>query len=145
MMVEGIMDDGNMAFYEPHELYSTIIFKEESYNIQGAIIEVHREMGCGFLESVYQECLEHEFSLRGIPFKSHVQLSIKYKDKLLRQCYIPDFICYDKIIVEIKAIQDLANEHRAQVLNYLQATGLRLGFLVNFGHYPKASIERIVR
>jgi GxxExxY protein len=139
------MGDENLTINESHELYSTIIFKEESYKIQGAIMEVYREMGCGFMESVYQECLEREFSLRGIPYKSHLQLSIKYEDKVLKQFFIPDFVCYDKIILEIKAIQDVGNEHRAQVLNYIHAAGFRLGFLANFGHYPKASIERIVR
>jgi GxxExxY protein len=108
-------------------------------------MEFYREMGCGFLESVSQECLEYEFSLREIPYQSHTQLSINYKDRVLKQFYIPDFVCYDKIILEIKAVQDVGSEHRAQVLNYLQVTGLRLGFLVNFGHYPKASIERNVR
>ena len=102
-------------------------------------------MGCGFLEAVYQECLEQEFLIREIPFVAQQKLTLWYKNKELQQAYIPDVICYGKIIVEIKAVKDLENEHRAQLHNYLKATGLKLGFLVNFGHHPKATIERIVK
>ena len=101
-------------------------------------------MGCGFLENVYQECLEIEFEDQGIPFKSYKELKLKYRDKQLKQTYKPDFVCYDKIIVEIKAISNLLDEHKAQVLNYLNASGLNLGILVNFGHYPKLEYERFV-
>jgi GxxExxY protein len=121
-----------------------ILFKEESFIIRGAVFEVYREMGSGFLESVYQECLEREFRNRDIPFKSQVELSLFYKGVLLHQTYKPDFICYDKIVVELKAVKETGNEHRAQVFNYLKATGFRLGLLVNFGHYPKATVERII-
>ena len=122
-----------------------LFYKDESYAIQGAIFEVYREMGCGFLEAVYQECLEEEFKLQNIPFVAQRDLLIQYKGKLLRQIYKPDFICFDQIIVEIKAVSKLTDEHRAQVHNYLKATGLRLGLLVNFGHHPKLEYERIVR
>ncbi|MHC1781962.1 MAG: GxxExxY protein [Anaerolineaceae bacterium] len=124
--------------------YESILYKDEGYKIQGAVFEVSRELGCGFLESVYQECLEQEFTLQGIPFQIHVQYGLEYKGKKLNQFFIPDFVCYGKIIVELKAISETLNEHRAQVLNYLKMSGMRLGFLVNFGHYPKASIERII-
>lgn len=120
-------------------------FAEESYRIRGAVFEVYREMGCGFLEAVYQECLAKEFALQGIPFIAQRELLLEYKGETLVQTYKPDFICYDRIIIELKAVKELANEHRAQVHNYLKATGLELGLLVNFGHYPKAEIERIVR
>ncbi len=120
-----------------------ILFKEESYRIVGACFEVYREKGCGFLESVYQECLEIEFRLTGLPFIAQRALALEYKGTPLRSTYVPDFICYDKIIVELKAVKELADEHRAQVQNYLRATGLQLGLLVNFGHYPKVQIERI--
>ena len=120
-------------------------FADESYRIRGAIFEVYREMGCGFLEAVYQECLEREFVRQGIPFTAQRELILQYKGDPLVQTYRPDFICFDLIIVEIKAVKELANEHRAQVHNYLKATGLQLGLLVSFGHYPKAEIERIVR
>ncbi|MBM4047984.1 MAG: GxxExxY protein [Planctomycetes bacterium] len=120
-------------------------FGEQSYRIRGAIFEVYREMGCGFLEAVYQECLEREFLKQGIPFVARKALLLTYKGEPLVQTYQPDFICYDLIIVELKAVKELANEHRAQVHNYLKAAGLELGLLVNFGHYPKAEIERIVR
>ncbi len=121
-----------------------LIFEEESYHIRGAIFEVYREMGCGFLEAVYQECLEREFIIQNIPFYSQKDLALHDKGERLSQSYRPDFICFDQIIVEIKAVKDLANEHRAQVHNYLKATSLRLGLLVNFGHFPSATIERIV-
>ncbi len=120
-------------------------FEDESYKIRGAVFEVYSEMGCGFLEAVYQECLEKEFGKQGIPFVSQRQLVLHYKGDRLQQAYAPDFVCYDRIIVELKAVKELANEHRAQMHNYLKAAGLELGLLVNFGHYPKAEIERIVR
>ena len=101
-------------------------------------------MGCGFLEAVYQECLEKEFSRQGIPFVAQQELILHFKGDRLKQTYAPDFICFDCIIVEIKAVKDLANEHRAQVFNYLKSTKMKLSFLVNFGHYPKVEIERIV-
>ena len=119
--------------------------EEESYRIRGAIFEVYREMGCGFLESVYQECLEKEFGKQEIPFVAQRELILQYKGDRLEQTFKPDFICFEQIIVEIKAVKELANEHRAQVHNYLKATGLELGLLVNFGHYPKVEIERIVK
>ena len=101
-------------------------------------------MGSGFLEAVYHECMERELKVRGIPFESQKELKLVYKGEELKQSYKPDFICYEKIIVELKALKDVTNEHRAQVFNYLKATNLRLGLLINFGHYPKATIERIV-
>jgi len=119
-------------------------FEDQSYRIRGAVFEVYREMGCGFLEAVYQECLEKEFLKQDIPFVTQQELILHYKGETLIQTYRPDFICFDRIIVEIKAVKELLNEHRAQVHNYLKAAGLELGLLVNFGHYPKAEIERIV-
>jgi len=121
-----------------------VLFKEESYRIIGACFEVYREKGCGFLEAVYQECLEIEFRLQGIPHVIQNPLPLEYKDTPLRTLYEPDFVCFDKIILELKAVKELADEHRAQVQNYLKATGLQLGLLVNFGHYPKLEYERIV-
>ncbi len=120
-------------------------YKEESYRIIGACFEVSKEMGAGFLEAVYQECLEMELRSQQIPFKSQAELLLTYKGTPLRQRYIPDFICFDKIILEIKAASALADGHRAQIQNYLKATGYKLGLLVNFGHYPKIEYERIVR
>ena len=100
-------------------------------------------MGCGFLEAVYQECLEKELVKRSIPLQPQVELQLRYKGEKLNQTYKPDFICYNKIIVEIKAVKELASEHKAQLLNYLKATGLELGLLVNFGSYPKVGIIRM--
>jgi GxxExxY protein len=123
---------------------SSILCKDESYAIQGAVFEVYREMGAGFLEAVYQECLEREFTARNIPFVSQAELKMMYKGIPLQQIYKADLLCYGSIIVELKAVKEVDDIHRAQVFNYLRATGLRLGLLVNFGHYPKATIERII-
>ena len=109
----------------------------------GACFEVYKEKGSGFVESVYQECLEIELGLRNIPFKAQQELALTYKGRPLKNKFKPDFICYDKIVLEIKAVSGLTDEHRAQVQNYLRATGLKLGLLVNFGHYPKVEYERI--
>jgi GxxExxY protein len=97
------------------------------------------------LESVYQECLELELAQRGIAHRPRAELTLLYKGQRLSQKYIPDFICMEKIIVEIKALTELTDAHRAQLHNYLKATGHRLGLLVNFGQYPKLDYERIVR
>lgn len=130
--------------HEIHEKHEKILYKEECYTIQGAVFEVYREMGCGFLEAVYQECLERELKLRGVPFVYQKELRLFYKGDPLQQSYKPDLICYERIIVEIKAVKQVASEHKAQVFNYLKATGMKLGLLVNFGHYPKATVERII-
>ena len=122
---------------------SGIIYPEESYVIQGAIFAVYQGMGAGFLEAVYQECLEHELSTRGIPFKSQAEIQVFYNGVPLRQTYRADIVCYDKIILELKAVKNLLPEHSAQLQNYLRATGMKLGLLVNFGHFPKAEIVRI--
>jgi GxxExxY protein len=120
-----------------------IIYAEESYKIIGACFEVYKEKGCGFLEAVYQECLELEFADQGIQYAAKQKLQLNYKGRVLKQTYEPDFTCYGKIILEIKAVSSLTDEHRAQLQNYLRATGHRLGLLVNFGHYPKVETERI--
>jgi len=122
-----------------------ILFKDESYRIMGACFEVYKEVGCGFLEPVYQECLGIELGLQSIPFIPQLRLALSYKGRILEQCYQPDFVCFDRIILELKAAKQLDDVHRAQVHNYLKATGHRLGLLINFGHYPKLEYERIVR
>ena len=123
---------------------SDLLYKEECYHIQGAIYAVYREIGCGFLEAVYQGCLAREFQLASIPFTAQKELCLYYKGKLIEQTYRADFVCYDKIILELKASQDVASIHKAQILNYLKMTQLKLGLLINFGHYPKVTIDRIV-
>jgi len=130
--------------HENHEKHEKLFFKDESYAIQGAIFEVYRKMGSGFLEAVYQECLEKEFDLRNIPYRSQEEIKIIYKNTPLKQTYKADFICYDSIIIEIKAISEISDTHRAQLLNYLKATGCKLGLLVNFSSFPKVRVERIV-
>lgn len=119
-----------------------IIYKDEAYAIQGACFEVYKTLGSGFLEAVYQEALAQEFRLQNIPFAEQCEQKLQYKNIPLHQTYKPDFICFDKIIVEIKAVSTLAPEHEAQLLNYLKITNMRLGLLVNFGHYPKVEIKR---
>ena len=110
-----------------------IIYKEESYKIIGACFAVHSKLGCGFLEKVYHEALAKELTGRNIPFKNETQLLIKYDDTILEKKYYADFVCYDKIILEIKACDSLNDLHYAQVLNYLSATNFKLGILINFG------------
>ena len=128
-----------------HGPQERLLFADEVFRIQGAIFEVNKQMGAGFLEAVYQECLAIEFAERGIPFEAMRPLELKYKGRTLRQVYQPDLVCFDRIVIELKAVQRLAPEHRAQVINYLTVTGLRIGLLVNFGASPKAEIERLVR
>ena len=110
-----------------------MIYPKESYDIIGCMMTVHSELGCGFLEKVYKEALEREFTDKGIPFKREVNLKIYYKGTPLQQDYIADFVCYDKIIVELKAISKISDIEKAQVINYLKATGYELGILANFG------------
>lgn len=121
------------------------IHGNETHALLGACFEIYKEKGCGFLEAVFQECLELELSDRYIPYRVQPELRLEYKGRALKQTYQPDFICFEKVVLEIKAVSKLADEHRAQVQNYLKATGLRVGLLVNFGHYPLIEHERIVR
>jgi GxxExxY protein len=121
-----------------------ILYAEECYTLMGACYEVYREKGCGFLENVFQECLELELGIRGVPFASQSGLPLTYKGLPLKSRYVADFVCFGKILLEIKATKTLADEHRAQVMNYLHASGHRLGLLVNFGHFPGLQWERIV-
>jgi len=122
---------------------SDLVYKEECYRIMGACFEVYKEKGCGFLEPVYQECMEIELAVQGIQFIPKRSLALSYKGHPLKSTYEPDFICLDKIILELKAATAIADEHRAQVLNYLKATGYKLGLLVNFGRHPILEWERI--
>jgi GxxExxY protein len=121
-----------------------LLYKDEAYKIMGACFEVYREKGCGFQENVFQECLEIEFRLQGLPAIPKPLLELEYKGQKLQSKLQPDFICFSDIILELKAVSQLADEHRAQVMNYLKASGKRLGLLVNFGHHPKIQSERIV-
>lgn len=115
-----------------------LIYPKESYDITGCLMDVHRELGCGFLEAVYQEALAFEFKKAGIPYKREVPLRINYKGVVLTKEYVADFVCFDKIIIELKAVSHIADTHKIQVKNYLKATGYRLGILANFG---SASLE----
>ena len=121
-----------------------LIYEEETYQIIGACFEVYKEKGCGFLEGVYQECLEIEFSERGIPFQAQPPQKLQYKGRELKKSYCPDFLCYDDILVEIKALSKLTGACRAQTINYLKATSRKVALLVNFGHYPGVEHERLI-
>lgn len=120
-----------------------LIYEKETYAIRGAIYEVYKTLGEGYLEEVYQNALEEELMLRGIPFVAKKELHILYKG---RDCglYKPDFICYDRIILELKTVDALHPRHSAQLMNYLKATGIKLGLLVNFSAYPQVGIRRVV-
>jgi GxxExxY protein len=121
-----------------------LIHEDETYRIRGAIFDVYKEMGSGFLEPVYQECLENEMTRRAVPFVAQAELKLFYKGEPLAQIYKPDFICFGTIILEIKAVKELAPEHKAQLINYLKATRMKLGLLANFGAHPQVTIERMV-
>ena len=110
-----------------------LLYKHEVYTLIGAAMEVYNVLGPGFLESVYQEALEIELSIRGISFESQRELNIRYKEYRLKQQYKPDFVISEKIIVEIKALNQLTSQDQGQLLNYLKATGLTVGVLINFG------------
>jgi len=110
-----------------------LIYKEESYRIIGVCFEVHQILGNGFMEAVYKEALEIEFQAQNIPYEREKILTIQYKNEILDKKYIADFVCFEKIILELKALSQLASEHESQVLNYLKSTSFKLGLLVNFG------------
>jgi len=122
---------------------SEIVYKDESYKIIGACFEVYKQKGFGFTEPIYQECLAIEFDIQGIPFTEQSEIELEYKSRKLKQFFKPDFICYGKIIVEIKALSNLIPQNQSQTLNYLNATKFELALLVNFGHYPKLEYKRI--
>jgi GxxExxY protein len=120
-----------------------ILYKDEVYQIIGACFDVHSTLGHGFLEAVYSEALAIELSKKGVPFEMNKELNIQYKDRVLHKRYYADLVVFEKIIIELKAIETLAPEHTAQVLNYLKATKMRLGLLINFGA-SKLQYERII-
>lgn len=105
-----------------------------TYSIIGAAMEVHRQLGCGFLEPVYQEALALEFANQEIPFIRELKLSLAYKGQTLHTKYSPDFICFDSVVVELKALARMSGSEEAQVINYLKATGHEVGLLLNFGN-----------
>lgn len=122
-----------------------LVLRDEVYAVIGAAVDVHRELGSGFLEPVYQECLEIELARRNVPYEAQKSLSIYYKGALLKKEYVADLVCYEQIVVELKALDRLAGKEEAQILNYLKATGLQVGLLVNFGSPGKLEWKRFVR
>lgn len=123
---------------------SELLYREEVYSVIGAAVEVHKELGNGFLEAVYQESLEIELTQRRIPFCPQQRLQLFYKGIELKKEYIPDFVCFEKIIVEIKALDRLSNIEIAQLINYLKATKLKVGVLINFGSQGRLEWKRFV-
>jgi GxxExxY protein len=121
-----------------------LILKDEVSAIIGAAIEVHTWRGSGFLEPVYQEAMEIECKLRNLPFEAQKVLEIHYKDYRLKKECIADLLCYGQVIVELKALNRLAGREEAQLLNYLKATGRKVGVLINFGSHPKLEWKRLV-
>jgi len=109
------------------------VFKDETFAIIGACYEVHSTLGVGFLEAVYAEALSLEFREKNIPFEKEKELRITYKDKILEKKYIADFVCYSSVVIELKALSTLTSQHESQLINYLKATGIRVGLLINFG------------
>jgi GxxExxY protein len=124
---------------------TNILYKYECYQVYHAVFKVHNQLGSGFLESVYQEALEIELKKENIPFEAQKMIKIYYDDKPLSQYYKADIICFDKILLELKAVTKINNEHKAQLMNYLTATRLKLGLLINFGTHPKVEICRMIR
>ena len=122
-----------------------LLYKAEVFEIIGAAIEVHKELGNGFLEAVYQEAFQIEMARRQIPFETQKSLRIRYRDQILKKEYVADFICYEKIIIELKALDELSGREEAQILNYLKATGLRIGLLINFGSVGKLEWKRFIK
>lgn len=121
-----------------------IIYKDEAYKIVGAMMSVHNELGCGFLEAIYQEALEMEFQLQGIPYEREKELEVRYKGNVIGKKYKADFICYNKIVVELKAVDKILPEFKAQTLNYMKMSNSKLGILANFGQ-TSLEIQRLVR
>ena len=124
-------------------MFENYIFQEESRAIIDAAYTVHKTLGTGFVEAVYQEALAIELSQRGVPFTQQQELTIYYGTMQLQKKFYADFLCYNAIILELKATQAIAPEHRAQILNYLRASKLHLGLLINFGE-PKINIQRFI-
>lgn len=125
-----------------HGTHGTLVLADETFAVRGCAYEVYKVLRDGFLEAVYHECLAMEFAARSIPFSATPKLALTYKGRRLATTYSPDFVCFDRLIVELKAVRQIAPEHRAQTINYLKATGLSVGLLVNFGASGGVQIER---
>ena len=139
------MNKENINILTKNQCEQELLFKDECFKIYGCIYEVNKKPGSGFLEAVYQEALEIELKQKNIPFASQKELEILYDGVPLSKKYIADIVCYNKIIIEIKSVSKVTAQHKAQLMNYLTATGFKLGLLVNFHSYPKAEIIRMVR
>jgi GxxExxY protein len=121
-----------------------LMYQDESFAVLGAAIEVHKELGSGFLEAVYQEALEVELADRKVPFEPRKGLAVCYKGKPLRKAYEADLVCFEKIIVELKALDRLSGKEEAQILHYLKASGMKAGLLINFGSHGRLEWRRFI-
>jgi GxxExxY protein len=121
-----------------------LVFQEETYAVLGAAIEVHKELGSGFLEGVYQDAMELELADRKVDFEPRKKLAVCYKGKPLRKAYEADLVCFGKIIMELKALDRLSGKEEAQILNYLKASGLKVGLLINFGSHGRLEWRRLI-
>ena len=121
-----------------------MVLREEVYAVVGAAIEVHRELGAGFLEAVYQEAMERELATRGVAFESQRELVIQYKGQPLGKSYVCDLLCFDSVLVELKAMDRLSGREEAQLINYLKSSGLSVGVLINFGAHGKLEWRRLI-
>ena len=120
------------------------LYKDETYKLIGAGFEVYNELGCAYLEPIYQEAYEQELGLQNIPFHAQVPLRVPYKGELLKKEYFADLIAFGKIIVELKVLEKLTSREESQLINYLKAANLQVGLLLNFGSHPKLEYKRIV-
>lgn len=127
-----------------HNLTDTIIFKDEVYQIAGAAMDVYNQLNSGFLENVYLDAMAIELQLRNIPFAVQIPVKVQYKNFTLDRHYTPDMVCYDKIIVELKAIKQISAVEEAQMINYLKASGFKVGVLLNFGYPQKLEWKRFI-
>lgn len=127
------------------DIVADLLLKDEVYAVIGAAMAVHGELGSGFAEAIYQESMEIELQLRGIPFLPQAPLRISYKGRVLEKFYVADLVCFGSVLVEIKALSQMSGTEESQILNYLKATGLRVGLLINFGDQGRLDWHRYVR
>jgi GxxExxY protein len=120
------------------------LFAEEGYALMGAAFEVHNQLGGGLLEEIYQQALEIELELRNIPFQSHPELAVFYKERQLAKRYIPDLVVYEGVVAELKAVSSLVPDHEAQLINYMRISRSTVGYLINFGPIGKLEYKRFI-
>jgi GxxExxY protein len=120
------------------------LFKQEGYNLMGAAFEVYNEMGSGFLEEVYQECMEMELEMRKVPFVAQAELGLTYKDRPLKKRYKPDLVAYGGVVAELKAVKQLTKTETSQLVNYMKSSKTEVGYLINFGNPERLEWQRFI-